>query len=292
MMESQIGCLFPRMVEEKANQWVSTDARFIHRCFLTITVDSWNKTWSSLQCAFLSPVWLAFISTDPHSILSLIHQRRSTRIELPYLPEWPLYQPDHVNISETPSNRHLSDEVSLQDWGYRIPKGRVIPITFGYHRFGWFNAPLVSKDTWTRPIRCRSSGTNRRHTHCREEITGLERNWIAGIIWAGLWTTLRCGSITFCLSVTLVHVFSLLSHIRRWWWECLKNVFWGKKSLSGPCQHSFCAPASHCVFLEELHYKIRRCIGLQCSAIWGWGQRICHEWQWRAHPPLSYVPRI
>ena len=33
-------------------------------------------------------------------------------------------------------------------------------------------------------------------------------------------------------------------------------------------------------------------IGPRCSAIRGWGKRVCHGWQWCAHPPLWYIPRI
>jgi len=87
-------------------------------------------------------------------------------------------------------------------------------------------------------------------------------------------------------------IFSILLHLPRWWWDCPKNISWQEQSLFGPCQHSFCAHASHCVFLKELHYQIQRCTRSQCSAIWEWGQQVCHEWQWCAYPPLWYILRI
>ena len=169
-------------------------------------------SWHSLQIPEIKPevrysapfslslIWLylALISTHPPSILSSIHQRRSTQIEPPYLFERPFYQSNCVHISQTPSDSCLSYEVSLQDWGFRTPKGYYIPITCRSHSSGRFNPPLVSRDNWTRPIRCRSSGANCRHRRCGQEITDLEFSWIARIIGTGLWTTLRCGFITVC----------------------------------------------------------------------------------------------
>ena len=104
----------------------------------------------------------------------------------------------------------------------------------------------------------------------------------------------RYGAALLCVTrKSTSRIFSVLSCLRRWWWDCQK-VFQLRREQSffGPYQHSFCAPASHCFFLKKSHYQIRRCIRPQCSAIWGWGQRVCHEWQWCVHLPLWYVPRI
>jgi len=101
------------------------------------------------------------------------------------------------------------------------------------------------------------------------------------------------GAALFCVIwKTTSQIFSILSGLWQWWWYCVKNVFQREQSLFGPCQHSFCAPTSQCIFLEKLHYQIQRSIGQQCLAIWGWGQQGCLEWQSCTHPPLWYVPRI
>jgi len=81
-MESQLGYLSWMMVGEKANQWVSTDARFIHCQFLMITGDSWNKTWGSLQCVFLSPLSDYIINSPAQYTIEytpkMVHSNRTT----------------------------------------------------------------------------------------------------------------------------------------------------------------------------------------------------------------------
>ena len=138
---------------------MSTSIHLIRCCVLTIKVDTWNETRSSLQCVFLSPLIIIDIDrTHSTSILSVIHQRWPTRIKQPHILERPLYQPDRVLISETTSHRRLSDEVSLQDRGPRTPKLHLISISVGNDSFGRFDPPITSGIYWARRIRSRSNG--------------------------------------------------------------------------------------------------------------------------------------
>ena len=204
-MESQLRYLFLKMVGEKASQWMSTDAWFIHPCFLTISVDSWNQTWSSLQCAFFS-----YYNWHLHQSARPVYYRVYTK-DGPLEAKHPIYSNDRF-ISRIASTlvRPPQTAASLTRYlckieGLEHRQGTLYQSLSDNTALGDSTRLLFRGTTGPGPSDVDPVALICRHTSCGEEITGLKFSWITRIIGTRLWTALWCSSITCCWENNLMN---------------------------------------------------------------------------------------
>ena len=86
--------------------------------------------------------------------------------------------------------------------------------------------------------------------------------------------TLQSLHLTWKLTL---HAASVLPHLRRARWNRVKNIFRWEHSFFGSRQNSRYSTTSHCSFIEEPPYQIRKYLGPRYSDLWGWGRRVPHE---------------
>ena len=248
---------------------------------LTIIVDSWSKTASfSLQCAFLSPLlnynWLWY------QLTRTVYYRLYTK-DGPLESNHPIYSNDRF-ISRIASTLVRPPQTAASLTRY------LCKIEGLEHRKGALYQSLSDNTPLDDSTRLLFRGTSGPGPSGVDPVALIVDTGAAGkrsqasssVEFQKLseWDyDQRYGEGLLCFVKNNFIIFiSLLSRLRWWWWGCLKNVFRRERSLLRPCQHSFCAPASHRILLEEFYHDVRRHNGARCSATWGWGQRVCYEW--------------